>query len=84
MTEKESIKIEKYLLDRKKPNYDLAEKVMEAVEKQIPKKIDNKAPDDLVCGCHSCGEINALWKANGDKNNYCGNCGQKIDWSKSL
>ena len=39
MTDKESIKIEKYLLDGyKKPNYKLAEKIMKAVEKRIPKK----------------------------------------------
>lgn len=39
MTDKESSKIEKYLLDGyKKPDYKLAEKIMKAVEKQIPKK----------------------------------------------
>ena len=52
-----------------------------ALEKRIPKKIDGKDEDDLVCGCHRCGEVNALWKMNGDRNNYCGNCGQAIDWS---
>lgn len=50
------------------------------IEKQIAKEIDNKEEDDLVYGCHCCGEINALWKMNGDKNKYCGNCGQKIKW----
>ena len=53
----------------------------DALEKQIPQKIDNKDADDLVSGCHCCGEINALWKPNGSRNNYCGNCGQAIDWS---
>ena len=52
-----------------------------ALEKQIPKKLDGKDEDDLVCGCHKCGEVNALWKMNGDRNRYCGNCGQAIDWS---
>ena len=57
-----------------------AKLAVNALEKQIPKKIDRKSADDLVTGCHRCGEINALWKSNGDKNCYCGNCGQKIDW----
>lgn len=56
--------------------------VINALEKQIPRKIDNKDEADLVYGCHCCGEINALWKMNGEKNKYCGNCGQKIDWSE--
>lgn len=51
-----------------------------ALEKQMPKKLDGKDEDDLVCGCHKCGEINALWKMNGDRNRYCGNCGQALDW----
>lgn len=61
-------------------NEELSKMLDEAVEKQIPRKIDNKDEADLVYGCHCCGEINALWKMNGDKNKYCGNCGQKIDW----
>lgn len=54
-----------------------------ALEKQIPQKIDNCPDGDLVAGCHRCGEINALWKPNGDRCSYCGNCGQAIDWSDS-
>ena len=58
----------------------VCEVVKQALEKQIPKKLDGKDEDDLVCGCHKCGEVNALWKMNGDRNRYCGNCGQAIDW----
>ena len=56
------------------------EEVGEVAKKQIPKKLDGKDEDDLVCGCHNCGEVNALWRMNGDRNRYCGNCGQAIDW----
>jgi hypothetical protein len=63
---------------------DLNEKaIVEALEKQIAQKIDNIPEGDLVAGCHRCGEINALWKPNGDRCSYCGNCGQKIDWSET-
>ena len=61
--------------------YIALQMAIKALEKQIPQKIDNKDTDDLVSGCHCCGEINALWKPNGSRNNYCGNCGQAIDWS---
>ena len=60
---------------------ELMDITVDALEKQIPKKLDGKDEDDLVCGCHRCGEVNALWKMNGNRNNYCGNCGQAIDWS---
>ena len=56
--------------------------IFNALSKQIPEKIDNISKDDLVAGCHCCGEINALYKLNGDRNNYCGNCGQKINWGE--
>lgn len=72
------------MLDREvgKSNLYIAlQMAIKALEKQIPQKIDNKDADDLVNGCHCCGEINALWKPNGNRNNYCGNCGQAIDWS---
>ena len=62
-------------------NKELQRLIDIAIERQIPREFDNKDEDDVVYGCHNCGEINALWKANGDRNQYCGNCGQKIDWS---
>lgn len=57
--------------------------IVEAFEKQIPQKIDNVPDGDLVAGCHRCGEINALYKPNGGRCNYCGNCGQKINWGNN-
>ena len=62
---------------------DLENIVIQALEKQIPQKIDNVPDGDLVAGCHRCGEINALYKPNGDRCNYCGNCGQKINWGNN-
>lgn len=69
------------MTDEWKEQLEICKMAKSAIEKQIPREIDNKDEDDLVYGCHNCGEINALWKANGDRNQYCGNCGQKIDWS---
>jgi hypothetical protein len=61
-------------------NYEALDIAIKALEKQISKKVNGKDEDDLVCGCHKCGEVNALWKMNGDRNRYCGNCGQAIKW----
>lgn len=84
MTDKESSKIEKYLLDGyKKPNYKLAEKIMKAVEKQIPKKpIENKFPWAI---CSVCGGSvylkNAQEYIQNKEITYCEHCGQALDWS---
>lgn len=60
----------------------------EAVEKQIPKKTkvvrSNFVNLDRFC-CPSCGKgliekLDSEWVA-GRLNNYCADCGQKIDWS---
>jgi hypothetical protein len=90
MTEKESIKIEKYLLDGyKKPNYKLAEKIMEAVEKQLPKKpIEKDSTDyfgniiDTVFICSECNRFICYGVETQPEKDYpyC-HCGQKIDWS---
>ena len=63
-----------------KEQLEICKMAKSAIEKQIPKKLDGKDEDDLVCGCHNCGEVNALWRMNEDRNRYCGNCGQAIDW----
>lgn len=90
MTEKESIKIEKYLLDGyKKPNYKLAEKIMKAVEKQIPKKPKFEDEKDywgnIVGGRYRCSECDrfichAEERSPEEDYPYC-HCGQKINWS---
>ena len=49
---------------------------IEAIEKQIPKKT---LPEKRYYGHGRCPSCNAVFT---DKTtNYCGNCGQAIDWS---
>lgn len=95
MTEKESIKIEKYLLDGyKKPNYKLAEKIMEVVEKQIPKKVIEQTEEDrefIDFICPFCKttlqqKIKSCFSQRFLKNtiykySFCLHCGQALDWS---
>lgn len=69
------------MTDEWREQLEICKMAKQAIEKQIPKKLDGKDEDDLVRGCHKCSEVNALWKMNGDRNRYCGNCGQAIDWS---
>lgn len=78
MTDKESTRIESYLLDREKPNYRIAEMVMEAVEKQIPKKIKRKVITSgiILYHCPVCNEH--YYQIN---LNFCQHCGQALDWS---
>lgn len=49
---------------------------IEALEKQIPKKPRERHPFKSFGSCGACG-INISTRT--DKN-YCGNCGQAIDW----
>lgn len=82
MTEKESIKIEKYLLDGyKKPNYKLAEKIMEVVEKQIQKKVKvEQFNRHNIYYCPTCdGCISDILGHIGY--GFCSSCGQALDWS---
>ena len=90
MREKELIKVEKYLLDGyQKPNYKLAEKIMEAVEKQIPKKVIEQTENDrefLDYVCPNC--KSTLQQKNKQakritiyKYKHCIDCGQALDWS---
>lgn len=46
------------------------------IEKQTPKK-----PNEGLF-CPNCNGID-LWDSWGDELNYCGDCGQKLDWSES-
>lgn len=82
MREKELIKVEKYLLDGyQKPNYKLAEKIMEAVEKQIPKKPEHDNGAWFICPA-CCGSVlgNSEESLNGEIS-YCEHCGRALDWS---
>lgn len=51
---------------------------IKALEKQIPKKaIEHKQKIGFpFYECPTCGEIDILWQ------NYCDNCGQKLDWEE--
>jgi hypothetical protein len=92
MTPKELMQIEKYLLDRENPDYELAKKIMNACEKQIPKKPVIKThkyigSDDDFYNKYRCPDCNALIITEdtngffaGRKQKHC-DCGQALDWS---
>lgn len=98
MTDKEATKIEKYLLDGyEKPNYKLAEMIMEAVEKQIPKKPKTLHYVPLInsgwkhecpnCGCAIGKNKNLEFAYDEYLEPYesnCVNCGQRLDWEDLL
>lgn len=52
-----------------------------ASEKQVGKK---PYPDDdsSILACPYCGSGEYLHNLDGNVNQYCGQCGQKIDWSE--
>ena len=95
MTESEAVEALKLTnLKSVHPFYDWEEMMevrniaMQALEKQIPKNIANKqkseCPEDVetygeyaIFGrCPVCKSLqNIMWN-----NEYCGNCGQHIDW----
>lgn len=69
------------------------EKVMELLEKQVPKKpltgttittYDNWTLLPLICPCcgRQVGTIEAYTKLRDIKGHFCSKCGQAIDWSE--
>ena len=50
------------------------ETAIEALEKQIPKKVTKSA-------CPSCNRIFLFRHGEKRKGDYCDNCGQALDWS---
>lgn len=48
--------------------------IIEALEKQIPKKVTKSA-------CPSCNRIFLFRHSEKRKGDYCDNCGQALDWS---
>ena len=46
--------------------------IKEALEKQIPKNVE--CHTDLTCFCNECGNTVKSYQ------NYCYECGQKLDW----
>ena len=63
--------------------YKMAQIAIEALEKQIPKKVVKI--DKWIYKCPNCG-ANVETDCGDDmldyRLNYCDNCGQKIDWSE--
>ena len=58
------------------------EECMAAVEKQIPNKpVEMKPTDKLLNGYFSCPMCGGLVGMDEYSNEYCGCCGQKINWS---
>lgn len=54
---------------------------IEALEKQIPKKVVNfEKACDIYGKCPKCKEM--FWITEGDEFNYCPTCGQALDWSE--
>lgn len=57
---------------------DEADRIRDALAKQIPKKVDDEITSDnefIGYRC-KCGFFLGIAR------NYCSNCGQKIDWSE--
>ena len=77
--------------DRLKVTIQAYELIMKALNKQIPKKVNYKIYESNNGGlltqnkwkfsCPICGDENTIFDFNGDGLNYCGECGQKLDWS---
>ena len=79
MTPEELMQIESYLLDRKKPDYELSKMIMETCEKQIPKRIN----EYNRCPCCDTYNETIEKRKNTVKSDicYCWHCGQALDWS---
>lgn len=56
--------------------YDLEDTAIQALEKQIPKDIIEKADSYSYCP-----ECDAVLSANFYKAKYCHNCGQALNWN---
>lgn len=79
MSNEEALKeIEKQIADAGYVYDDFLDICKEALEKQIPKKINS---DDgfggrcPLCGCYN---VKSIFSIKGHK--YCSECGQKLDW----
>lgn len=64
------------IIDGRIAAFDMA---ISALEKQVEKK---PYPDDdnSILACPYCGSGEYLHNPDGNENQYCGQCGQKIDW----
>lgn len=68
------------------PKSDIGKCVIQALEKQIPKKpcYTFSEDEEILASCEIC-DSNIDWTYQGHwrkgQPKYCRNCGQKIDWS---
>ena len=79
MTSEEAIKTIQVAIAEVEWNYPMEyatafETAIEALEKQIPKKVTKSA-------CPSCNRIFLFRHSEKRKGDYCDNCGQALDWS---
>lgn len=76
----QEFEIKAYQLQRNEAN-----EVVQALEKQIPKKVRLEAAGDSTLSgiCPACEHmvIYAPKHDGGSMKSYCRNCGQRIDWS---
>lgn len=42
--------------------------------------INNPFADDGIIACQCCGSGEYLYNEDGNHNNFCGQCGARIDW----
>lgn len=40
--------------------------------------------DRSILACPSCGSGEYLWNKDGNRNHFCGQCGQAIDWGDEV
>ena len=58
---------------------EIKKELIELLERDTPKKVcyDNLGRSE----CPSC-DMGYLYNGSMNKNKYCGNCGQRLDWSE--
>lgn len=73
--------------ERKKKHIGLYNTAIEALEKQLPKRVDfeEDVAENMCVECPSCGSFLGYQIDCLDENyqlDYCQSCGQKLDWSE--
>lgn len=54
-----------------------------SVRKEIPESPHPDGDTSILC-CPNCGSGEYLDNYDGNENDYCGQCGQKINWNKKI
>lgn len=91
MEAKEAIEIIKIAIAEVEWNYPMNyaiafETAIEALEKQMPKKVTHEATLSRSCTCPTCKTVVDRFEKWGEStvriiNNHCQICGQALDWS---